>query len=64
MKLSVDVRNDVYNLFQVLLVLDSLYSFDNLNEQKGGPLPKKKSENVSHPDVTIHTPIESPSRVG
>ena len=31
-------------------------------EHKGGPLPKKNSKIFSRPDVTIHTPIESPSR--
>ena len=30
---------------------------------KGGPLPKKNTKIFSQPSITIHTPIESPSRV-
>ena len=52
MKLSVDVRNEVYNWFRVLLVLDSLYSFDNLNDQfRACFWPKVKNLTCTIPSV-------------
>ena len=52
MKLSVDVRNEVYNWFRVLLVLDSLYSFDNLNNQfRACFWPKVKNLTCTIPSV-------------